>query len=71
MGRSAKESKSLVFEIVFIPSSILSTAGHEKTRREPSVTQAKVLAETYGMPFDSIIFFRASNNLELINEGTE
>ncbi len=30
MGRSAKESKkSLVFEIVFIPSSILSTAGHE------------------------------------------
>nr|DAX73633.1 MAG TPA: helix-turn-helix domain protein [Caudoviricetes sp.] len=43
----------------------------EKNRREPSVTQAKVLAETYGMPFDSIIFFRASNNLELINEGTE
>ena len=33
MGRSAKESKSLVFEIVFIPSSILSTAGHEKSRR--------------------------------------
>ena len=29
----AKESKSLVFEIVFIPSSILSTAGHEKSRR--------------------------------------
>ena len=33
MGRSAKESKSLVFEIVFIPSSILSTARHEKSRR--------------------------------------
>lgn len=33
MGRSAKESKSLVIEIVFIPSSILSTAGHEKSRR--------------------------------------
>ena len=31
--------------------------GWEKSRREPSVTQAKALAETYGMPFDSIIFF--------------
>ena len=29
----AKESNSLVFEIVFIPSSILSTARHEKSRR--------------------------------------
>lgn len=38
----------------------------EKSRREPSVTQAKVLAETYGMPFDSIIFFNAENNLKLI-----
>lgn len=38
----------------------------EKSRREPSVTQAKALAETYGMPFDSIIFFKAANNLELI-----
>ena len=27
------ESNSLVFEIVFIPSSILSTARHEKSRR--------------------------------------
>ncbi len=31
----AKESKSPVFEIVFIPSSILSTARHEKSRRNP------------------------------------
>jgi hypothetical protein len=38
----------------------------EKSRREPSVTQAKALAETYGMPFDSIIFFKAPNNLKLI-----
>lgn len=38
----------------------------EKNRREPSVTQAKALAETYGMPFDSIIFFKAQNNLRLI-----
>ena len=38
----------------------------EKNRREPSVTQAKALAETSGMPFDSIIFFKAANNLELI-----
>lgn len=34
----------------------------EKSRREPSVTQAQALAETYGMPFDSIIFFNAENN---------
>ena len=33
MGRSAKESKSLVFEIVIKPNSILSTAGHEESRR--------------------------------------
>ena len=38
----------------------------EKSRREPSVTQAKALAEAYGMPFDSIIFFNAENNLKLI-----
>lgn len=38
----------------------------EKSRREPSVTQAKTLADTYGMPFDSIIFFKPANNLELI-----
>ena len=33
MGRSAKESESLVFKIVFVPSSILSTAEHEEFRR--------------------------------------
>ena len=33
MGRSAKESESLVFKIVFVPSSILSTARHVKSRR--------------------------------------
>ena len=33
LGRSAKESNSLVFKIVFVPSSILSTAGHVKSRR--------------------------------------
>ena len=33
MGRVAKESNSLVVEIVFIPSSILSTARHAKSRR--------------------------------------
>ena len=35
MGRSAKEGKSPVLEIVFIPSSILSTARHAKSRRNP------------------------------------
>ena len=33
MGMSAKESKSLVVEIIDKVSSILSTAGHAKSRR--------------------------------------
>ena len=41
----------------------------EKNRREPSVTQAKALADTYGMPFDSIIFFSMQNNFKLIKKG--
>ena len=60
MGRSAKESKSLVIEIVFIPSSILSTARHEKSRRNLDTARYKDYFEyeaitLFGLPSQVVL----------------